>query len=70
MVAIVQQHLQSLTESYMWIIDPFVANNENNKLNMSKKASSIYHPTPCSKLNSWNYKNVVFDCLLKMNTNC
>ena len=54
-VAIVQQNLESLTESFcryfpkkedprhgnMWIIDPFVANNENNKLNMSEKESLI-----------------------------
>ncbi|XP_022183319.1 zinc finger MYM-type protein 6-like [Myzus persicae] len=54
-VAIVQQHLESLTESFcryfpkkedprhgnMWIIDPFAANNENNKLNMSEKESLI-----------------------------
>jgi len=54
-LAIVQQHLESLTESFcryfpkkedprhgnMWIIVPFAANNENNKLNMSEKESLI-----------------------------
>jgi hypothetical protein len=50
-IAIVQQHLQSLTEyifryfpikgdpkhGNMCIIHPFAANNEKNKLNMSEK---------------------------------
>lgn len=54
-VAIVQQHVESLTEffcryflkiedprhSNMWIIDPFATNNENKKLNMSEKESLI-----------------------------
>lgn len=55
MIAIVQQPLQSLTESFgryflkkedpkygnMWIIDPCATNIENNNLNMNEKYSLI-----------------------------
>ena len=54
-VSIIQQHLQSLTKYFdfyysseedprsdnMWIIDPFVANIEESKLNINEKESLI-----------------------------
>lgn len=84
-VAIVQQHLESLTESFccyfpkkedsrhgnMWIIDPFAANNENSKLNMSEKESLIDLSSDSSlKTKFLELSKCHFCGTLKMNTHC